>query len=133
GPAPARDHGSLHCRLFAHASVISFAPLPARARLERRALLEPGRLTVGAKRLRDCLDVLQELLPGLGRALLVRLDPLDRIRGCSLDVALVRPQDLRLQLQRRGPEDLPDRRVVEERVLEAQPALARSEENTSEL
>src|SRR5262245_27322058 len=73
-------------------------------------------LTVGANRLRDRLDVLEELLPGLGRALLVLLDPLDRVGGCSLDVALVGPQDLRLQLERRGPEDLADRSVVEERV-----------------
>src|SRR5262245_34253204 len=98
--------------------------LPASARLERRALLEPGRLTVGANRLRDRLDVLQELLPGLLRALLVLLDPLDRVRARGLDVALMRPQGLRLQPQGGRPEDPSDGRVVEERVLEAEHGLA---------
>src|ERR1044072_1639948 len=77
-------------------------------------------LTVGANFLRDRLDVLEELLPGLVRALLVLLDALKRVRHSRLDVTLVRAENLRLQLHRRGSEDLPDRGVAEERVLEAE-------------
>src|SRR5207248_6946049 len=59
-------------------------------------------------------DVLQELLPGRAGRLLVLLDALDRVRRRGLDVALVRTEDLRLELQRRRGADLADGRVAEE-------------------
>src|SRR5689334_8935662 len=67
-----------------------------------------GALHRRGKPLGHCLDVLEELLPGLRGRLLVLLDPLDRVRDGGLDVALVGAEDLRLQLHRRGREDLPD-------------------------
>src|SRR6185437_2328564 len=103
------------------------ASLPMRARLELRAARAGRSLTVGANCLCDRLDVLQELLPGRSGALLVLLDALDRVRDRGLDVALVRAEDLLLQAHRRGPEDLPDRGVAEEGVLEAQDSLALEE------
>src|SRR5581483_8409204 len=64
----------------------------------------------------DVRDVLEELLPGRVGRLLVLLDALDGVRRSSLDVTLMRTEDLRLQLQGRGREDLPDGRVAEERI-----------------
>src|SRR5262245_37369516 len=66
----------------------------------------------------DVLDVLEELVPGRIRRLLVLLHPLNGVRGGVLDVSLVRAGDLRLQRECRVGEDLSDRGVAEERVLE---------------
>src|SRR5581483_10159054 len=66
----------------------------------------------------ELLDVLEELAPGLRRRLLALLDALDRLAGRVFEVALVRSEDLRPQLQRRGREHLAYRSVAEERVAE---------------
>src|SRR4029079_13123809 len=68
--------------------------------------------------LADVLDVLEELGPRLRRGRLVLLDPIEGGRGSGLEVGLVGAEDLRLQPQRRGGEDLANRRVAEEGVPE---------------
>src|SRR5262249_2042718 len=85
----------------------------------------PGRTRIGDPASMKCAvlpcragDVLQELLPRRGGRLLVLLDALDGVRGSGLEVTLMRAEDLRLQRQRRGGEDLADRCVAEERVSE---------------